>query len=110
MNCKHRACKESFSGISLSPEAPSSRTVRWGGGHGRPAANAAAHLPENGQDRVEGGGFSPNLRRLGCPSLLLPAGPCDSALGAGLASSQCVWYLEDTEPTCRWVCSELLGQ
>lgn len=41
MNCNHCACKESFSGISLSPEAPSSGTVQWGGAHGCPAANAA---------------------------------------------------------------------
>lgn len=79
-----------------------------------------AHLPEDGQHRVEGGGFpqisvdwallfsfplfssllsSPLFSSLLfssllfsslLSSLLLPAGPCDSALGAGLASSQCV--------------------
>ena len=97
MSYKQHACKESFSGISLSPEAPSSRTARWGGGHRRPAANAAEPTSQRMAStgwRV--GGFPRSLTTgllFSSPllsSLLLPAGPCDSALGAGLASSQCV--------------------
>ena len=34
MNCRHCACKESFSGISLSPEAPSSGQCDGEGGMG----------------------------------------------------------------------------